>query len=206
MVLKRPASSSLLAEQRVQLNTDATPLDSLPTGQKTGKRPYQRRSPTEKLVNQGISDNFKGWSNVAIDATLVDGVSLRDRLRKDKERIRDAVALGKPPPLRMGALYFKNLRMLYGGHSTSTDVLKITDSTEEIDTLIVKGIKAARKDEDFEPILFFMKNLEVMKNRSSYCRWLRYLLTLRPDVSPQHHLAVTTGVQMIVRLELDTTW
>ena len=97
-----------------------------------------KRQTTDKVVDRAIHDNFRGWSQVDVDGTKVEGMTLREKMTSDRRAQRD------DPSLSTGGPYYKNLKNLYMSSQDPSKQLKVTDNNEEVDGKLVKALTAAK--------------------------------------------------------------
>ena len=55
-------------------------------------------------MDESLKDNFRGWSSIDIDGTVVDGLTLRETILRDKRKSRQSNYYP------MGATYYGDLR------------------------------------------------------------------------------------------------
>ena len=107
-----PAAAAISKEDEKMLDDvlaeeiqNKTLLDSAEAkvGTKSCARKLKRQS-TEKVVDKSLKDNFRGWSSIDIDGTVVEGLSLRETILRDKRKSKGQ------SDVPMGQTYYANLR------------------------------------------------------------------------------------------------
>lgn len=164
-MLKR---AKTLMEQTEQTETDKAP---------SAKR--QRERSFETAVTKALNDNFKGLSEAEMNLTLIDGMSLRDRVADAKRRQKagEKITLGKG--------FYNQLREQYGGVNSVSRQLRVKDDTEPEDQKMQECLMLMlRHNRDSNPITQWLlfSDLCSQKNFVGCCR--AFLM-----ISPQQSIA-----------------
>lgn len=160
-----------------------------------------KRQPTDVQVERAIRDNFKGWSAAAIDGRVVEGLTLRARLARDKRLARDEP--GKHPP--MGKLYFQRLRQMYGGEA-DMERLCVKDNSQPVGEKLREALHKARGGNPQRGDLITWLQTADICNQRELVGMLRVGCDLKPWLGGQHQ---TCGVEMLrymVRANIATTF
>ena len=121
----------------------------------------------EESVNKAIVDNFKGLSSAQIDLTLVDGMSLRDRLHDAKRRQKAG------ENITIGKVFYALLRDEFGAASDVGKQLKVANELEpEDDRMKAALMLMLRHNRDTTQIEQWLQNspLASQKNFVGLCR------------------------------------
>jgi hypothetical protein len=163
----------------------------------TKARPLKKRN-TEEQVNRCLKDNFKDFSSQEIDPIEIDGLTLRQRLARDKRMAR------KSPNMQMGSNYYKMLKDKYRSSDSVVKKLEVLNHSELIDPGLRKALVALKSANcNKSPLLEFMSGVETM-NQKEVIGLYRGTLDLKPNVSQKHVQVLVELMRMILRLELDT--
>lgn len=107
----------------------------------------RRKRSLDEEVNKCLKDNFKNWTEAMTDLTLVESMSLRERIHNDKRRLKDG-SLKEP----MGKFYYENLRQVYGASMDPAMKLKIKDASLPEDPQLFAALKGVMQHcRDYSP-------------------------------------------------------
>lgn len=155
-----------------------------------------KRNDTEKQVDRCIQDNFRGWGQVEIDSTTAEGLTLRERLTRDKRRHRE------DPSFAMGGPYYKQLRMIYCSSDDPMKRLIVSDPTQTVCPKLVKSSAAAKAQvANRGPLLEWCQTAPPC-NQREYVGLLRAALELRPSISSSQCALLVEIIKYICRRDL----
>ena len=158
-----------------------------------------RKRSLDEIVTKCISDNFKSMSEVQTDLTIIDGVSLRQRLRADKS-VQNADA----SKIKMGKLYYDKLRLLYASSSSPEQLLRVLDEREPVPSALMDACAAALSHRrNLSPLVEFMQRCTTM-NQKSVVGLYRTLLRLSPSVSVLITEMLMDAMAMVRRMDLQS--
>jgi hypothetical protein len=163
----------------------------------TKARPLKKRN-TEEQVNRCLKDNFKDFSSQEIDSIEIDGLTLRQRLARDKRESR------KNKEMHMGSNYYRMLKDKYRSSDSVVKKLEVENQHEllspELRTALV-ALKNANCNKS--PLLEFMSRVETL-NQREVIGLFRGTLDLKPNISQKHTQVLIDLMRMILRLNVDT--
>ena len=113
-----PAAASAAPKRGRTCLEEAELADARPAGKK-----QLRRQNTEQQVTKAIKDNCRVLTATETDGTIVDGLTLRERLIHDKRAVR----LGTSSET-FGRKYYEDLRATYSGSDSIEKQLICGDS------------------------------------------------------------------------------
>lgn len=151
----------------------------------------------ERMISKIIRDNFKGWSTEACELTIRDGMSLRQRLSKDKAL--QVKGLRSSP---MGKLYYTELRALYSSSQSAEQLLEITNPNEPEDGRLMaalEGLFARRKN--YEAIESFLACAEMLGQKSTVALF-KGCLMFNPASSREHNNLAMSVLEYCKRHDL----
>jgi menaquinone-dependent protoporphyrinogen IX oxidase len=91
------------------------------------------------MVHKKLQDNFKDYDKVTIDATIIEGKTLREKLIEDTQ-----AHLESPRDHPMGANYYKKLKELYKPSASPAFMLKVQDQRLAVNDQLMKAMVAAK--------------------------------------------------------------
>ena len=178
--LKANVSTSTLVEDDPDPDQASLVEQEEKKGRTTEKKQSKReltRVPTETLVHRSLRDNFKGWSQVDIDGLKVEGLTLRERLTRDKRQQREDATFA------MGGPYYKSIKLLYMSSSDPRKQLLVSNGNEELEPKLVIALTEARKQNpNRHPLLDWLR-VSGTCNQRSLVGLLRFTLDIRAGVS-----------------------
>jgi len=179
-------------------------LEAAFEGEGAGKRPRRSlgRLTVAQQVAKALSDNFKNFTEAQIDGAIVDGVSLRARLTRDK-----ALNADKPGAVTMGRLYYNQLRQLYAGENHPMKLLSIKDPSQQVRPEIFQAMLASKRTPpQRQPMLQLLQNMSEPPNQSELVGILRWVTSLTPSVSSEQYQGVIQTMRWLTRLGLQETF
>jgi hypothetical protein len=156
-----------------------------------------KRQSTDKVVDRAIHDNFRGWNQVDVDGTKVEGMTLREKMTSDRRAQRD------DPSMSTGGPYYKNLKNLYMSSQDPSKQLQVTDNNEEVDGKLVKALTAAKAtNANRGPLVEWLQTSQAC-NQKEYVGLLRAALELRPAISASQCTLLMEIVKYVARCRMD---
>jgi len=165
------------------------------------KRPRRSLGTTTvaQQVAKALHDNFKNFTEAQIDSTIVDGVSLRGRLTRDK-----ALNAEKPGSVTMGRLYYNQLKLQYAGENHPSKLLTIKDPSTQVSPDVFQAMLASKKTPpQRQPMLQLLQNMSETPNQSEVVGILRWMASLTPSLSSEQYQGVIQTMRWLTRLGLD---
>ena len=93
-----------------------------------------KASSAELAVSKAIRDNFSELTAAELDLVLVEGLSLRDTLLRDKR-------LQRGGQLTMGKFYYESIRKKFLQTEDGQDNLKVKDTTQEVPEQLMAAMR-----------------------------------------------------------------
>lgn len=134
----------------------------------SSKRTLRRRDSNE-TVAKILRDNFRGFSEYQCDMLLVDGRSLREKLKEDK-------VLQQMGLLTMGKTYYDIARRMYADDSNPTKRLKFTNPEEVPDDKLIAALQGLKSHSGDKGKLYGWMESDHIKNQRSLVIFLRATL------------------------------
>ena len=100
--------------------------------------PRARAHATDELVERKVYDNFQSFAPSDVDALKINGLTLRERIKEDLHRSRE----GKK--LKMGAVYYKELKSMYVQDGSASVGLLVKDHTQTVSEKLSIAIRPTR--------------------------------------------------------------
>ena len=121
--------------------------------------------PKESLDNKVarcIRDNFKGWTYHKTDFTVRNGMSLREKIRHDKER-QD----GGDKSLQFGKHYFAELRQQYGSATDPDQLINVKNDEELIDNKLQDALEGLfDRSKDYQTCIAMLDQMCLCNQKS----------------------------------------
>lgn len=112
-------------------------------------KPADNTKEVNAMVAKKLRDNFKGWSSVATDGVVVQGLTLRQTLARDT-----AIHLDNPTKLRMGATYYAQLKTSFKGVDPALRKFSVKHPEETVHPALLAAIKETQQyHRNFQPLL-----------------------------------------------------
>ena len=156
------------------------------------RRTLQRRS-SDAVVEKMVRDNFRGWSETASNSVAHDGMSLRDRLRYDKQRQQEGA------PITLGNTYYASLEAEYAPPGHATKLLQVQNPTEPICPNLVDALSKARRQSPMRSALSSWLGGQPVGNQKTLVGILRFACELKPWQSSPQLMLVQDIMTWLVR-------
>lgn len=160
-------------------------------------RVYRQQS-VERAVQKCIVDNFKGFSDAEIDGIQHDGLTLRQRLLRDKT---EKDASGKQLATT-GARYYKEMRNLYSSSANPIKQLIVTDDSTPRSEVFNAMLAAKRPPINRAPLINYLTTAEA-PNMSEVIGIFRWALELNPLGSACQLRGVMEVMRWVTRCQLE---
>lgn len=166
-------------------------------------------SPGKKLASETmdnkiarcVRDNFKGWSYNKTEFTIRNGMSLREKLRHDKEK-----HTAGDKSMQFGKHYFSELRSLYGSESDPEQLINVTDDSQMIDPKVQDALEGLfDRAKNYDSCILILENMDIC-NQKTMVGLLRAALTVNPCSTLQGNRFVMAIMQYIVRTKAQETF
>ena len=149
-------------------------------------------------VQKALNDNFKGFTQQEIDSVIIDGLSLRARLTKDK-----AENAATPGTVTMGRLYYNQLRMMYASAEHPLKQLIIKDPNKDVQPELFQAMLASKKTPpQRQPMLQIIQNMTEPPNQTEVVGILRWMIGLSPTVSSEQYQGIIQTMRWVIRLNI----
>jgi hypothetical protein len=162
----------------------------------SGKKQTKRVRTEDEIIDKILKDNFPLWSFEQINLKVVDGVSLRDRIKADK--VRQACNL-----LAMGKLYYASIRLTYQDDLSPLSQLTIEDKNQPSDETMMDALKSLlgymRVTGPLEEWLELCDGI----NQKNIVALFRGLQRVSPHQSLKYAALVENVMSMVVGMDLD---
>ena len=150
----------------------------------------------EQAVSQAIRDNLRTLSSEELDGLVYQGLTCRQRLRRDKEQWLAEDRKG----LKMGGAYYSWLRSKY--QSASNPRSQLVLQWEDVPLRLRSALAdAGARNAKRAPLLAYVKGL-TKPCRADIVACLRYLCGVNPATSIQHLEVCMTILQEMLRLSV----
>ena len=174
------------SEPKVSLPTSGANLSALSIVEaeeraqqpKQGSRRLRKRN-TEETVCKSLRDNFSGWDAASTDHFLVEGLSLRQVLSRDR-RLVDANDAAAP---RLGKRYYESLRERFSPENHPCKRLRPTNDQEVLDPQLERGLIAMNQHmRKFDLMLEFLDRGKLV-NQLSLVVLFKHTLKISPKAN-----------------------
>ena len=198
---KAKAEQALVANKR-KMDAAVNLIDKHDIAENVAKKAKSKaESVDDRLISKMLRDNFKGWSADLCELTIRDGVSLRQRLAKDKSL--QVKGLRRET---MGKLYYAELRSLYGS-SLSPDHLLVIDNEDEPEdhrlSSAMEGLFTRKKN--YEGMHAFLGSADVLGQKNLVAPF-KGCLMLNPASSHEHNALALCLLEYCKRHKLKATY
>ena len=146
-----------------------------------------------------IKDSFPGWASSQIDVMQCEGLTLRQRITKDK-----AESAKPGSTLKMGKLYYCGLRDLYDDGVGPVVDLVVTRAADEEDPELRKSLIALLKSSGQCSLLVEWMQTVRMVNQKNVCALYRQRLKTYPGQNMGVAGLLLESMKMAVRLDFPT--
>ena len=164
------------------------------------KRPRRAGASTvAQQVAKALADNFKSFTEQEIDSTIVDGLSLRGTIARDKQVNKD-----NPGTITMGRLYYDQLRKKFANSEHPHKKLAIKDSSLVVRPELFQAMLASKRNPpQRQPMLQLLQNMETPPNHSELVGILRWMVALSPSLSSEQYQGVIQTMRWLSRFGMD---
>jgi len=164
------------------------------------KRKRVERRSIDEQVNLLVQKHLKNVSETALTQHIIDGVSLIDRIRRDKD---NAMKTGK----YMSTFYWRQLKLDYGIPEHGVE-LKVKRPDEQCDADLVAALQVARNPNASKRskagLLAWLSSVAAI-NQKTLVGLLKHILSVKPANAPAAQL-VLAFMKTCVRLRLHDTY
>ena len=182
-------------KQAVVAKTDAL-MDQV-VAKPSAKKVLTRKT-TDAVVDKIIVDNFKDKTQMEVDGLIVEGMTLRNRLLKDRRHHNLA-----PRSLPMGGPYYKKLKTLYCSDESPFRSLRVLDDSLAIDESLIESLLALKGPTKHRGLLADWLSSTPHCNQSELVGVLKVALEHNPLGSSNSLYIVVDTMTFIKRLSLD---
>lgn len=197
---KSSAAAARPKKEERKLPTDASLFDKLEheeAGKVKSGEVGKRARTWESKISKIIKDNFPNWPSAQVDVLQKDGLTLRQRIAKDK-----ALSAEPGSTLRMGKLYYQDLRELYDDGSDPAKLLPVKNPSEPEDANLRQALIIFIKSRTNTQQLTEWCEMCSCVNQKNLCALFRQILRTYPGQSMQMATLVCDVMKMVVRLGL----
>ena len=160
-----------------------------------------RCSSVQVRANKAVLDNCKSLSAEEIDCVFIGGLSLRQRVLRDKveKEKEDANHV-------FGKRYWKNIRRMYTKGTRIEDELPETDGGESVSVGLFKALSQAMRTAPNRAFIQQYLKTAVDLPRPDFLAILKYLCTLEPTASQGQLDTAIILVQTLHRVQASAKW
>lgn len=146
-----------------------------------------------------LRDNFKDFTSIQVDGIRVQGMTLRQRLQKDKSEQRrhdkDSNSMGKK--------YLAEVRLLYALEGGSTG-LKVKDESAQVRVELASALRLARGTPAKRGAILDFLQVGTACNQRELIGLLRYAFELKPWIAGPQQAVSMSILQFLVRTNAAT--
>lgn len=166
--------------------------------QETPKAKRSCRAKTiDDMVSKAIADNFKGWGQLNTDGRTVDGLTLRQRLVKDKEGAKH-----KSKSVTVGAHYYRALKEKYAPMDSPAQLLYVKNQSDDVSAVLQKAVTAYKRSNSSKSLLAEFMHTASTINQKEFVGLSRCILSLRPSASMAQLQLFLDYMRFLVTLNL----
>ena len=151
----------------------------------------------EAQVRRSLLDNFRSFTAKETDGTLVEGLTLRQRLRKDKETKLQKGSADVP----FGRRYYEALRDMYAGKDRVEKLLAPQEGLKVRENLVEAATAALKHPPNRSLMVAFLSSTQTL-NQAEVCGVFRWLLKLNPSASAEQLECCKAVLRAVARLKL----
>ena len=146
-------------------------------------------------VRNSIKDNFAHFTESMIDAVLVGGLTLRQRLNQDKVKQR------ADKNFHMGKLYYNSVRHQYeeAADSEVAKALVVLDKDEVVDPRLKKATEAAKANVPNRSFLLEFFQTAKLCNQKGIVGIIRFLRRIKQNSNPDNVMLCVEGLKYLTR-------
>ena len=168
----------------------------------TKQRRVLTKQNTDQQVSRCIMDNFKDLSEAEVRGIRVEGLTLTDRLARDKRANRH----GDTDAPKMGKFYMASARDMYCLAKRAGAALTVADKNVEINMALVEGITAAvAAVPDYSKLLGLFQTMDGA-TQTDIVGICKFLLDLKPNTSAQKTAVIVEAMRSLKRLGSDVAY
>lgn len=191
------------AEKRQKKDREPCVADNLVVKDEHEEEERKKKRADKKPISESLDckvarcvrDNFKGWSYHKTDFTIRNGMSLREKIRFDKER----VAAGEKG-VNFGKHYFSELRTLYGADTDPEQMIDVVDDSETIDPRLETALEGLfDRAKDYDSGIALLEHMDLC-NQKTLVGLLRAALTVNPCATMSGNRFVMAVMRYIRRV------
>jgi hypothetical protein len=198
------AAAAPASRKRKELAPDAPLMDRLDNDEMTLSRGTaalgSKIRTLEGKVSKIIVDNFPNWPSAQVDVMKKEGLTLRQRITRDKEAGSLAGSTTK-----MGKFYYQQLRELYEGANPCESLpVRSLDEPEDplLKTALISFVKVSTNTSQLTEWCCMVPEV----NQKNVCALFRQLLRTYPAQNMIIATLICDVMKMIVRIGLDTKY
>ena len=158
-------------------------------------RPKKTNS-VDAQVRKSLADNFKNMSAAEIDGTVREGLTLRQRLMRDKQQQQE-----QPGSVAFGKCYYQSLRDLYAD-GNKVEALLCPDPSLAGRQELVEAATAALKHPPNRSLLVQFLKVTTTLNQAEFVGVLRWMMSLHPSASNDQLKSGLAVLETVSRLSL----
>lgn len=139
-------------------------FDGAGESQQKRRRQLGRRASDEQ-VERCVQAHFGDLPKSVVETCVVNGQSLRSRIRHDLKNLKDEVGRQK----RLGVTYWRTLRLEYAGGADGVSTLKVQNSSQPVRDELIQAIEAAVRtnpaSRTVEPLVVLLQHTGVLNQK-----------------------------------------
>ena len=149
-------------------------------------------------VAKNVRDNFPNWPSQLVDVLQKDGLTLRQRIARDKGSADEPDVT----TVNMGKHYYQKLRDLYSESGGPDEQLVVKDKSEEEDPVLRKAILCfVKKSNVVQPLTEWFESTSQV-NQKNVCALFRQLLKTYPAQNMVLAILMCDTMKLVTRLDL----
>lgn len=189
------------AVKRAQPGANAPLMDRLDAEEATpttNRRAAEGRQRSfESKINKILADNFPNWPSAQVDVLQKEGITLRQRLIRDKRASQQPGS-----EVKMGKFYYEGLRELYDDGAGPQSKLKVKNELDPEDARLREALIAFVKNKSASQALTEWCQTTGAVNQKNMVALLRTLVRTYPGQNMSLAALLCDVMKMIARLSL----
>eukprot|EP00971_Amphidinium_carterae_P309735 6155185-Amphidinium_carterae.3 len=182
----------------------ASKLKEMSVAAKAVKKPrmVEETDSVSGAIKKCVYDNFlrKGWSQDSVTGLVINGLSIYDRLTRDKKQW---LATGEPV---MGKTYFRNIKKMYKGNPDDATVPLLVDLSLPLNPRLHSAVVKMKKNApDRAPFANYLDCCEDL-NKRELVGVIRCFASMEPAAGQAQRRACLAVMKAITRLGLEGRW
>lgn len=161
-----------------------------------------KRNNTAAIVQRVLNETFGDMTDAEKDGVRVGGLTLRERLMRDKSSQRK----GSDNKVVMGKKYYEEQRRDYAQGAMSRAALKVKNLDEVPDARLLSAVKLARQNVPQRGDLYDYLETGPAPKQSEMVGLARFFMELKPWVSDANLKMACAVVKYWLRVNADTTF